>query len=245
MKFLLDMAIPPGMAGWLRERGHNTVHAAEIGLARDQDLLGRAVTEKRVVITADTDFPHLLALSRATTPGVVLFRGGTYTSPEMVDLLERVFVARSLPSSMRAFTPPSSAISRMARKSRTASAFADAFLGQVAAQERVWHPPQEDLRLILHGHPSFPREQYRAIAPRSQYRLAEGVPARRRAAQLTGEPFPEPFLCAPGNKCVCALRPGREGHEIRAPECVASARHPRPPGAGPARRSSANAPSRC
>jgi predicted nuclease of predicted toxin-antitoxin system len=52
MKFLLDMPIPPGMAGWLRERGHDAVHAAEIGLARapDQDLLDRAVTEKRVVI---------------------------------------------------------------------------------------------------------------------------------------------------------------------------------------------------
>ena len=56
------------------------------------------MTERRVVITADTDFPHLLALSWATTPGVVLFRGGTYTSPEMVDLLERVFVA--LPESI-------------------------------------------------------------------------------------------------------------------------------------------------
>jgi len=37
MKFLLDMPIPPGMAGWLRERGHDAVHAAEIGLAGSEE----------------------------------------------------------------------------------------------------------------------------------------------------------------------------------------------------------------
>ena len=46
-----------------------------------------------MVITADTDFPHLLALSGAKAPGVILFRGGDYTTEEMVELLERVLSA--------------------------------------------------------------------------------------------------------------------------------------------------------
>ena len=46
--------------------------------------------ENRVVITADLDFPRLLALSSAAGPGLILFRGGNYSDIEMCDLLERV-----------------------------------------------------------------------------------------------------------------------------------------------------------
>ena len=92
MKFLLDMPVSPAICTWLVERGHDVVHAAESGLttASDQELLDRAVSEDRVVVTADTDFPQLLALSRDTTPGVILFRGGDYSREEMVELLARV-----------------------------------------------------------------------------------------------------------------------------------------------------------
>jgi len=43
-----------------------------------------------VIITADLDFPRLLALSEAEGPGEILFRGGNYSDTEMCDLLERV-----------------------------------------------------------------------------------------------------------------------------------------------------------
>lgn len=95
MKFLLDMPIPPSIASWLEERGHDAVHASSQGLGRasDRELLAHAVMEGRVVITADTDFPHLLALSRQTVPGVILFRGGTYTVQDLTELLVRVLDA--------------------------------------------------------------------------------------------------------------------------------------------------------
>ena len=72
--------------------GYEGVHAHQIGkhCATDSELLEIARREKRVVITADLDFPRLLALSSAAGPGLVLFRGGNYSDIEMCDLLERV-----------------------------------------------------------------------------------------------------------------------------------------------------------
>jgi predicted nuclease of predicted toxin-antitoxin system len=46
-----------------------------------------------VVITADLDFPRMLALSAAEGPGLILFRGGNYSDEEMQDLLKRVLEA--------------------------------------------------------------------------------------------------------------------------------------------------------
>ena len=97
MKFLVDMPVSPRVAAWLTEQGHDAVHAAAKGLAQapDSELLDRAVQEERIVITADTDFPQLLALSRAATPGVILFRGGGYTAAEMIDLLRKMLTTAS------------------------------------------------------------------------------------------------------------------------------------------------------
>lgn len=92
MRFLVDMPVSPRTADWLIARGHDAIHAFHAGLesAPDRALLERAVSEGRIVITADTDFPHLLALSGSTSPGVILFRGGDYTQEEIDDLLARV-----------------------------------------------------------------------------------------------------------------------------------------------------------
>jgi len=78
MRFLVVMPIAPRTADWLAERGHDAVHVFSVGLGRAQDreLLTRAASEERIVITADTDFPHLLALSGEAMPGVILLRGG-------------------------------------------------------------------------------------------------------------------------------------------------------------------------
>lgn len=45
--------------------------------------------EKRVVVTADLDYPRLLALTRAEGPGLILFRGGNYSEQEAVDRLRQ------------------------------------------------------------------------------------------------------------------------------------------------------------
>jgi predicted nuclease of predicted toxin-antitoxin system len=92
MKFLLDMPVSSLLLKVLQAYGHEGVHAHQIGKDRapDTELLNMARSEGRIVITADLDFPRLLALSLAEGPGMILFRGGNYSDLEMCDLLENV-----------------------------------------------------------------------------------------------------------------------------------------------------------
>jgi len=92
MKVLLDMPVSAALLDVLQAYGHGGVHAHQIGKDRatDEELLATARNEGRVVITADLDFPRLLALSAAEGPGLILFRGGNYSDAGMCDLLERV-----------------------------------------------------------------------------------------------------------------------------------------------------------
>lgn len=73
---LLDQGLPRGAVALLAERGFDAVHAADLGLARapDSAILARAREEGRTVITLDSDFHMLLALSRATGPSVIRIR---------------------------------------------------------------------------------------------------------------------------------------------------------------------------
>jgi predicted nuclease of predicted toxin-antitoxin system len=84
MKALLDMPVSSALLEVLRAFGHEGVHAHQIGQDRatDRALLELARREERIIITADLDFPRLLALSAAKGPGLILFRGGNYSDAE-------------------------------------------------------------------------------------------------------------------------------------------------------------------
>ena len=92
MRALLDMPVSSALLSVLSDYGHEGVHAAQVGLARatDSTLVEVARNQQHIIITADLDFPQLLALSGADGPGVILFRGGNYTDEEMCGLLARV-----------------------------------------------------------------------------------------------------------------------------------------------------------
>ena len=92
MKFIVDMPLSPELAEWLNQEGHDAVHAFQIGLgeASDEAILEWARKEQSIVITADLDYPRLLALSESNGPGVILFRGGNYSEKETVQRLRRV-----------------------------------------------------------------------------------------------------------------------------------------------------------
>jgi predicted nuclease of predicted toxin-antitoxin system len=60
------------------------VHVADIGLlaAPDQAILAHAASSGLVIISADTDFGELLAVSGAARPSVVLLRSADRLTPD-------------------------------------------------------------------------------------------------------------------------------------------------------------------
>lgn len=95
MKFLVDMPLSPVLSHWLTERGHDAVHASEIGLhaASDVEIIDRARREVRTVVTADLDYPRLIATAGNDSPSLILFRGGDWTEAGVRTRLAEVLSA--------------------------------------------------------------------------------------------------------------------------------------------------------
>lgn len=86
------MPLSPVLARWLQANGHDAVHAATIGLEQtsDADIIARAAAETRTIITADLDYPRLLALARAAAPSLILFRGGDWSDADTIVRLAEI-----------------------------------------------------------------------------------------------------------------------------------------------------------
>jgi len=86
------MPISPMVARWLTNQGHDAVHAIDLNLDRAPDtaILAHAAQDARLVITADLDYPRLLALGQATEPGMILFRHGNWSEAEVIARLTDV-----------------------------------------------------------------------------------------------------------------------------------------------------------
>ena len=89
------MPLSPELAQWLCAEGHDAVHANELSMYRspDAEILQAATNTGRVVITADLDFPRLLAQFGSAGPGLILLRGGNYNEAESRDCVRRVLMA--------------------------------------------------------------------------------------------------------------------------------------------------------
>jgi predicted nuclease of predicted toxin-antitoxin system len=68
------------------------VHAAGLGLDRaaDTEIMARAVRDARTVITADLDYPRLLALAGAVGPSLILFRGGDWNEADVIARVQQI-----------------------------------------------------------------------------------------------------------------------------------------------------------
>jgi predicted nuclease of predicted toxin-antitoxin system len=95
VKFLVDMPLSPTLSRWLTELGHDAVHASEIGLhaASDVEIIKRARLDSRTVITADLDYPRLIATAGSDSPSLILFRNGDWSEASVRARLVQVLTA--------------------------------------------------------------------------------------------------------------------------------------------------------
>ena len=73
MKFLLDQGLPRSTVQHLQDMGIEAEHVGNLGLARasDETILDEGRNRDAIVVTLDSDFHALLALSNASSPSVI------------------------------------------------------------------------------------------------------------------------------------------------------------------------------
>ncbi|MCE5291819.1 MAG: DUF5615 family PIN-like protein [Nocardiaceae bacterium] len=83
MRLLIDANLSPVVAAGLRDAGHEASHVVDHGLvyASDEQIAEFAAASGAVVVSADSDFATLLALSRGMAPSLVLFRSADHLTP--------------------------------------------------------------------------------------------------------------------------------------------------------------------
>jgi predicted nuclease of predicted toxin-antitoxin system len=87
--FLVDAQLPPALARWLREAGHEAQHVSEVGLRESEDgpIWMYALSVSAVIITKDEDFAE--RASRAVNaPIIVWLRIGNATNRVLLAWLQ-------------------------------------------------------------------------------------------------------------------------------------------------------------
>lgn len=96
MRLLVDANLSPKVSAGLRAAGHDAIHVDDIDMtsASDKDISERAAAEARVVISSDSDFAQILALTGRTAPSLVLLRSADPMTPTE----QTALVAANLPT---------------------------------------------------------------------------------------------------------------------------------------------------
>jgi len=58
--------------------------------APDTEIIARAAADKRTVVTADLDYPRLLALSGASETSLILFRGADWAETIVIERMAAI-----------------------------------------------------------------------------------------------------------------------------------------------------------
>jgi predicted nuclease of predicted toxin-antitoxin system len=92
MKLLADAHISRAMVAYLRDLGHDVLHAATLApRMSDSAILRLAATDGRIVLTADKDFGELCFRRLIACSGVVLLRLSATSESERVDYFRSIW----------------------------------------------------------------------------------------------------------------------------------------------------------
>jgi len=88
-KLYLDQMFRVDVAQALREEGYDVLRASEIEQSRydDQQILQRAITENRLLVTLDEHFGDWVILPLSRHPGVIRIKVHPTTSEKVLNLL--------------------------------------------------------------------------------------------------------------------------------------------------------------
>jgi predicted nuclease of predicted toxin-antitoxin system len=96
LKFLVDVGVGKIVEQWLSQNGYDMEAVRDISATMsDDEILGIAVAEKRLVITMDKDFGELVYNSRLPHSGVLLLRLDEATGEEKVGVIKGVLLQHS------------------------------------------------------------------------------------------------------------------------------------------------------
>ncbi|HEY0948808.1 DUF5615 family PIN-like protein [Nocardioides sp.] len=96
MKLLIDANLSPVVAEQLRADGYDASHVEDHGLgtASDEAIASFATGQGAAIVSADTDFATILALTGKSTPSLVLFRSADALAPRA----QAALLAANLPT---------------------------------------------------------------------------------------------------------------------------------------------------
>jgi predicted nuclease of predicted toxin-antitoxin system len=89
LKLFLDQMFSLDVAHALRGEGHDVMRASEVGQARadDHQILQKAITGKRILVTLDEHFGDWVILPLSEHPGVIRLKVNPTTSENVITLL--------------------------------------------------------------------------------------------------------------------------------------------------------------
>ena len=92
IRLLLDQGLPRSAVRHLDKRRFDACHVADLGRSRasDQEIVELAREQDRVIVTLDSDFHHLLAISGASSPSVIRIRREGLRGADLAALIDQL-----------------------------------------------------------------------------------------------------------------------------------------------------------
>src|SRR5437016_185213 len=93
MKFLVDECVDTAVTAWLRNQGYDVSAIVETASSSSDDqVLKKALSENRVLVTMDKDFGDLVFRGAQPHCGVILLRTMSWDPEYIIALLSEVLV---------------------------------------------------------------------------------------------------------------------------------------------------------